>query len=147
MMKVDLVRKRVAVLPKYKFDQRTFEKIGKAVAGGVLVNIASQKQADGQRLKANRPATQQRKRDKGRPALSLVDKKRRFVKGGGGSWKYKATSSSVVVFPATNELKALVRWVQLKGYVGWFGISDKARNAIRAILREFIKATNKKAKR
>lgn len=140
-----IIRKRKAVLPKELVDKETMKTVGQLVEASILENIQKQRTITGGRLKINAPKTRERKRAKGRRQLSLVDEKHRFVKGAGGSWAQRVTGKAVIVTPATPELKALSRWVQLKGYIDWFGVNKIAKEAIRKLMRESIKKQFRKA--
>jgi hypothetical protein len=130
-----------------RFDEPTLQDIGKAVSGGILDNIRSQRQADGQPLQQNAPSTREAKRKLGLPVLALVFKQHRFVKGNGMSWfgKPDVQGNRVTVRPSSAELANLSRSLQQRGYVGFFGVSDKARAAIRARVRKFIREAIAKA--
>ncbi len=136
---VRIVRIRRAEIPKGILNTADFKKMGKTVEAGILKNIRTQKQATGAPIKRNAQSTIDRKRAKGRRIMSLVDRLHRFVKGGGASWRTKATRKGATIEPATSELRNLSRWVQQKGYTGWFDVSKEARAAMRAIMRKAIK--------
>lgn len=138
-MQVKLRRKKKAEIPTIKLPMKTKKLVASAVEGGIIDNIISQKQADGSPLKRNQKKTRDRKAKAGRPGLSLVDKMRRFVKGRKQSWDFKTTTKGVIIKAATSELRNLMRYVQENGYVGWFGISEKARAAIKAAVRKEIR--------
>ncbi len=130
-----------------RFDENTLSDIGRLVSGGILDNIRSQRQADGTSLKANAPSTREAKRKMGLPALSLVFKQHRFVKGLSQSWAavVDLARNRVSVRPATMELANLSRSLQQRGYTGWFGVSERARAAIIERVRRFIKKAIKEA--
>jgi hypothetical protein len=139
MAKVELKRVVKAKLPQIKFGAAVWKQIGEIAEGGILDNIMRQRQADGRPIKENAPSTRERKRKEGKPQLSLIDRKKRFIKGGGGSWRFRVLKNGVVIRPAKAELKRISRWVQQKGYVGWFGLSEKHVEVIRAIFRKEIR--------
>lgn len=137
-----------AKFPAFRLDDATMVQLGELLSLGVVDNILQQKQASGARIRPNAPSTRHRKQRLGRPVLSLIDdpKKHRFIKGGKGSFTYSAKGHSrgtrtIVVEPATGELRKLNRYVQQKGYVGWFGVSRETEAAVRLALRDFIKRT------
>lgn len=121
---------------------------GKVAAGGILDNIMRQQQASGARLKINAPSTREAKRAKGRPNMSLIDEKHRFVRG--NSWGVKhflANSEGVIVGPLNSELAQLVRYAAQKGYTGYIGLSAKTRAAIGALLRQWLQRIIRQASR
>ena len=137
------VKRVKAKLPALRIPMPVMRKVGKVAEGSILDNIKKQRQADGSPLKENAPSTQERKRRLRRPLLSLVDELHRFVQGNRGSWHWyptkKGEQTLVVITPATAELRRLVRYVQDKGYTGWFAVSKKGEAGIRKIFRDWIK--------
>lgn len=151
-VKVKIYSSSKITLPDVFLDEKAYDQIGKVAEASILDNIRRQQQADGSALKINAPSTRERKRRAGRPVLSLVDRLHRFVKGNQRSWKVRKTTkrgrvNGIEVVPATSELKKLVRYVQEKGYVGWFGINKDAVAAIKEAVRESIRRQFKKARR
>ena len=138
-LQVQRFRTKLSVL---KLDHKLLEKCGKLMAGGIIDNIQKQQTWRGGSLKQNAPSTLERKRRKSRPLMSLIDKLNRFVSGGGRSWAVNVdpAKNDVIVEPSTGELRDLVKWVQMKGYVGWYGISKKALQALKEALYEDILA-------
>ena len=146
-MKLEIVRVKRANIPKITLDKKDYEKIGDIVEASILHNIEGQKQVTGSPIKTNAPSTIKAKRKRGVAIIrSLVDRKHRFVKGVKASWGSTATSSNVVIKPATHELATISRSVQMMGYTGWFGVSKKAKELIREIVRLRIKKIFQKAK-
>ena len=148
MIKLGVIRKtRITGPIALRFDEDTLADIGRVTAASVLDNIRSQKQADGSGLKMNAPATREAKRRAGLPALSLVFKNHRFVRGNGVSWAWlvNLTGNLVSIKPSNAELANISRALQQRGYQGWFAVSEKARQAIRARVRKFITEAVKKA--
>jgi len=142
MLTVKLIRKRAINMPEFRWSREFWDRCGKVVEGSTLDMIRSQTTMDGSRIKQNAPSTRERKRKKGRPRLSLVDEKHRFVKGGGQSWKiirYLPRNTGIVVAAANAELRKLVRYVVGMGYTGWLGLSSKSEKAIRALIREEVR--------
>lgn len=68
----------------------------------------------------------------------LIDRKHRFIQSSGGSWRWLAYEDHVNVEPATNELRKLNIYAQQNGYTGWFGVSKKAMDLIRRVVRRKI---------
>lgn len=120
-------------LSALKLDHGLLETLGKMMAGGLIDNIQKQRTWRGGALKQNAPSTSERKRKKGRPQMSLVDALHRFIRPGGGSWAINVdpAQNDVIIEPATNELRDIVKWVQMKNYVGWFGISKETLKAMK----------------
>lgn len=154
MIKLKIVRAQKAVFPGLELPQAVLEDVAKVAEASILDNIRRQKQADGSALESNRQSTMEAKRRKGRPVMSLVDALHRFVRGSSISWAstiYRRRAT-VIIEPATGELRNLVRWVQEGGdgrnrYTGWFGINKEARAAIRERLRQWVRDEFRKARR
>ena len=146
--------------PSLRMDDELLKRIGKIGEGAVLENIIRQKQADGSRLQRNKKSTIDLKIRKGNlwrgRAMSLIDEKKRFVKGGGRSFRSrKADGNSVIIAPSpfgsgNPSIKQLATWLQQpheerNSYTGWFGLNKKAVGAIRSELRRWIREEFKKA--
>ena len=124
------------------------EKIGKLAVGSILMNIKAQQQADGTALKRNAPSTILYKQKHGIIPLSLVAWGQRLIKQMGISFIATTHPTHVIVEPSPAPLPArkgpamaprdLSRFVQLKGYVGWFGLNIPAKEAIREVIRKAI---------
>jgi len=142
---VKLIRVKKAELPTNFLDRATWDKVGKVAAAGVIDNIIKQTQADGQALKKNASSTIKRKRKLALPLLSLVFKDRSLVKGAKQSFIWRIGRNSVTIRPATAEAKNRTKWVQQKGFTGWFGISAATKTAIKALIRKSIKKAFSKA--
>ena len=142
MMKVKVVRKKKAVMPTLRLDVKLLETIGKVAEGSILDNIKRQREADGSPLQRNAPSTRETKRRKGRPLLSLVDQFHRFARGKGRSFAQQIDThgSRVYIEPATSELRRLSRWVQERGYTGWFGLSAKSGELVRMMIRKWMQS-------
>lgn len=131
--------------PKIALTKAFAEKIGKLLAAGVVDNILQQRQAKGGSIKVNAPSTRERKQRQGRPTLSLIDdpKKRRLVKGRGRSFASGVMGTSgkytIKIVPATYEARQIVRYVQDKGYTGWFGVHKDTKAAVIEMIREEVK--------
>lgn len=137
---IRLTRTRKAQWPKMRPGRALMLEIGKVLEGSILDNIKRQIQVDGTTpIQRNAPLTRKRKQERGRPLLSLVDEKHRFVRGAGASWRSTATSSSVTVKPATRELRDLSLRVQGGGYEGWFGLSRDGAAVVRKLLQHWIR--------
>jgi hypothetical protein len=141
MITMRVIRKTTLKNVPLKLDGDVLDKIGKVVAGSILDNIRSQQTVDGGQLKANAPSTRAAKRAMGLPPLSLVFKQHRFVKGNSASWAHAvdAGDGRVTIRPANQELANISRSLQQRGYVGFFGISLRAREAVRAAVRKWIR--------
>lgn len=152
------VERIAAVLPALKVPATVMNEVGQIAEGNILDNINTQRQGDGSPIKANAPSTLERKRRLGRGTRSLIDEFHRFVRGNKGSWRWKATTkgqlAAVEITPTTvargrgsrrRALSDLVRWVQEKGYVGWFALSDDGRDAIRDVFRKWIRREFRRA--
>lgn len=129
-----------AKLSTLRLDHGLLERCGKIMAGGIIDNIERQQQASGAGLRQNAPSTLERKRRKARPLMSLIDELNRFVRGSGASWAVNVdpAKNDVIIEPTTGELRNLVRWVQMKGYVGWFGISKTTLAALKEMVYQDI---------
>jgi hypothetical protein len=151
MIKLKIERTRVyATPPKLRFPKSFWDKVARVAEGSTLENIRMQKQRSGAGLKRNAPSTRERKRKKGRPQLSLVDEKHRFVKGGRRSWtilKYLPDGIGIEIGGATDALRRLVGYAVDRGYVGWLGLSADGVAAVSALIRKEIKAQFRKAQK
>lgn len=149
MIKFQFKRVQRAKLPELRLPVDVLEDFGELGEASILDNIKKQQQADGGALKENAPITKKRKRKKRRPLLSLVDRLHRFVRVRGQSWAHEihVRSSTVKIRAATQELRNIAEYVQRMGYTGWFGINERARAAMRARLRKWIREEFKKARR
>lgn len=150
ILKITLVREVKADIPALKIDKKLLNEVGSLGSADIMHNILAGKQADGAGLKRNAPKTADRKRKKGWTVAgrvkSLIAEHHRFVKGGGRSWRwYLERGKTVWIYPGNAELKNLVRWVQMKGYLGWFAISVKGKVAIKLAMRDWIKKQFAKA--
>ncbi len=133
---------------KIRLKLKDWEDIGKLIVVGIQTNINNQQQADGSPIKSNAPSTLARKRKEGKEPKSLIDQFKRFVKRTTSSWFVSPSTESVTVYPSDYTggdpsgatLRSLVRSVQARGYVGWFGISKRALSGIRLVVRNRIKA-------
>ncbi len=158
-----IVRQQKYKAPNLKLDGETLDEFGRIAVASILTNIRDQKQADGSPLKRNAPSTRQHKIDLRlpNPDLALVWIGRRLVKGNQTSFEYQVDDQKhqVTVRPSTEQVTArhgeikstaspaaLCRYVQRRGYVGWFGINEKARLAMRASLRKFLERQIRKAR-
>ena len=162
MVQPKVVRERRAELPPLKLERALLERMGKVAEGAIIENILRQKQADGRPLQRNKPSTRDRKIKQGRlyhgKVKSLIDEKRRFVKGRGQSFKSRIilAGRGLLVEPGTGagrpSIKQLSRWLQephpeRNRYLGWFGLNKKARKALKTELRKWIEAQFKAAAR
>jgi len=149
MIAARLIRKKAAAVPEVRWSKQFLDECGKVVEGSTLDMIKKQQTADGGRLKMNAPSTRARKRRLGRPRLSLVDEKHRFVKGARQSWKivrYLPRNTGIVVAAANAELAKLVKYVVGMGYTGWLGLSKNAGGAIKAAMRKDVKRMFREAR-
>lgn len=143
-----------AELPALKVPAPVLKELGQQVERGILWNIVNQRQADGSVIRPNARNYADMKRkfnwtDRGQ-VKPLVAQMRRFIRPFGQSWMTTTNTknSSATVQPANFELQQLVRWVQQKGFLGWFAVSKKVQLALRGVLRKWIKAEfDKKAKK
>lgn len=134
-------RKIIKAAPaNLKLPANVLEDVGRIIGASIIDNIDKQQQADGSALKENAPSTKKRKLALGQGMRSLIAEKLRFVKGSQGSWKFTVSRQSVSVEPATGELKSLVRYVQQKGYTGWFGINKAGMAAAKERIAIWIRA-------
>ena len=165
-MRLKIWRKQTAHFPKGLTTKEDMELVGKVLESSILRNIKTQKQADGTALKKNPPATLNAKRRYDGILLSLRERRTRgsFTQGKERSWDYQVTRKDrVTIRPAVkmvppNPARAnyhlrrkgskalkpvsftnLIKWVQRKGYVGWFGLDKKGTAAVRVIIRKSIK--------
>lgn len=150
MIQFKLERAKKAQVPKLDLGRETFEKIGAIAADAVVLNIKTSKQADGSLIKANAPSTARQKRSasrtwQGRVAPLIAEQLRFIQTGKGGSWRWTVHRDHVVIEPSSAELRRLSRYVQQRGYVGWFGLSKKAWGLVREILRAKILESIKRA--
>lgn len=148
---ITIVRKRKATTGPLKPSRKDWDQIGKIVAEGIVENIVGQRQASGARIATNMPSTTERKRQQGKPTLSLIDEKDRFIKRARASfdWRISSDRQSVLIFPRNGGespgLRQLVKYVQQGGfgkrrYLGWFGMHKDTRKKASAI---FIKAIDR----
>jgi hypothetical protein len=145
-MMLRMQREKRASFPSVlELDRAVLDKIGQVVAASVTDNVIRQRTVDGGRIKLNAPSTRERKRREGKPALSLIDEQRRFIKPGAWTWRVKR--NSVTILPSTSELRELMRELQERGYVGWFGASPKALAAVREIVKAYIMRRFEEAKK
>lgn len=149
-----IIRARKTVqVPKIVFDDEFWTTVATVARSNVRENILNQKQADGGELKRNATSTMLKKLGQGKALLSLVDEPEskgghRFVRSGDGSWKlsrFLPDGRGVVVGPATEELRSLMKYLYDKGYWGYFGLSASGVSAIRALIRQRIHAIWKRA--
>lgn len=139
-----IVRKKKALLPAVTLPKVLMEDIAEKASTGIVDNIMLQKQASGATLKRNARSTRLLKqaKNKGKPVLSLVDEEHRFVQTQGESWSWRLSGfgkrKRIIIRPRTGELATLNRYVQEKGYVGWFDISAKTEAAIRKLIRDWL---------
>ena len=142
--KIKISWRRKPKLPTLLLNDEALNLIAKAAEGSIIDNIITQKQATGVPIKRNEPSTVERKRKMGwlvgGRAMALIAQMHRFVKGHGLSWRSSIDTAKqmIIIRPANAELARLSYFVQLKGYVGWFAIGNKGREAIRAVLRQWI---------
>lgn len=124
------------------FPRDFWTEVAKVVEGDILDRIDKQQTPGGSRIKRNAPSTIAQKRKHGRPALSLVDKRKRFVHGNFRSYapKYKPGGRGVVVRPATADARRIAMLLLRKGYK-WIGLSAQGRRALRSLLRRHIRET------
>lgn len=145
------IRRRIkAKMPGFELDQKLHKEIAEIAEGSIIENILLQRQANGSSLKVNAHSTRRRKERQGNnPILSLVDKEHRFIKGRSQSWAQSVrgvgSMASLVIYPATGMLRKLNRYVQGKGYTGWFGISKDSSDLIRHAIRKWIRREVSKA--
>lgn len=141
-MNLSITTKVKGALSALRMDAAILLKIGRIVEGNVIDNIAHQTQASGAPLKQNARSTAIRKREKGwlwnGRVMALVAQMHRFVRPMGGSWRVIVGNNSVSVKPATGEIAQLSRFVQEKGYTGWFAVSNAGRNAIKLALADWV---------
>jgi hypothetical protein len=140
VIKISVKREPVRPLPQdIKIPPEIFAKVGDIVIDSIQNNIENQKQANGLPIKANAPSTVRAKELRGQnPPKSLIDTEHRFMRS--ESFLASVGSNDVTVEPRSDELKEINREVQQKGYVGWFGINDKARALIKETIRRHILA-------
>jgi hypothetical protein len=148
---VKIRRKIQAKMPGFELDKPVLTEIFEIAEGSILDNILSQKQASGGALKRNAPGTRKRKQKQGNrlPGHSLIDRQHRFIKGRRQSYQHsirgRGSNATIVIYPATQELRTLNRYVQRKGYTGWFGVSKEAFGLIRFVVRKWVNREVKKA--
>ena len=163
MIKLRVVRQVKANLPTLVLPENVLEDIGKIGEASILDNIKRQQKATGAPLPRNKQSTIDRKEEKGRPPLSLVDQYHRFVRKNSGSWASQVVLRRqwVIVKPANPEIRQLSQWVQeggkgrgkikrgkrkgerkttggTKRYRGWFGLNREAKAAIKWLIRDWI---------
>jgi hypothetical protein len=133
------------------FDQapkKVREEMAAVVEGSLIANILDGKQASGLPLKTNKRATADRKRRKGwlhdGQVKSLIAEKQRIIKGGKKSFVWKLGKNLIEFKPAAT-WRNINRWVQEKGYTGFWGLSKDGEKAVRETLRLWIKSSFKKA--
>ena len=112
-------RSFAGVLEKISNDSHFWTTLGEIMVMGIVANVQKQRQHDGSRLKANTPGTREKKLEKGRLPLSLVDEQHRLVareKYAIDVTRAAGTYSGVEVHARAADIQA---GVQRKGYVGW----------------------------
>jgi hypothetical protein len=144
VVRVKVIRERVWEAPALVLSDNEKDRLGKLLLGGIMQNIKQQEQADGSPLKRNAPGTEKRKRNAGKPALSLVDEEHRFVKPGNWARTWSTDGSQVVVIEPLDvggppTLKELVRDLQVAGYTGWFGASKETVAAAVQLMRDWLR--------
>jgi len=138
--------KRLLKLGGVKLEENDWQDIGKIVVTSINSNIRGQKQADGAPLKRNAPSTVAAKAKRGVGSMSLVADFKRFLSKASEAWRITASEKSVTVEPGEltkggdEPLRRLVRFVQEKGYTGWFSVNAAAVTKIRAVIRRRILA-------
>ena len=141
-MPVKLIRVgKPAKLHRIVLGAKTFDAIGKVASASIVTNIQRGQQEDGTSIKENASETKDAKRSrkyKG-STRSLIDKKHRFIQPGKGSWTWRADRDSVTITPATGWLAKISKYLQQRGYVGWFGISKRGWTGITRIVRVRIR--------
>lgn len=124
----------------FSFPAPFWKRVSKIAARSIIQNIKKQKQADGSELKKNKQSTLDRKKRQGRRLLSLVDDpaSHRFVQTAFGSYEPKALIKSPgqrfyngvrIGFTRDNAL-TVARYLQSRGYVGWFAVNQAGMTAI-----------------
>lgn len=138
--------------PALRLSQDAMRDIGRVIAASIRENVITQTQADGSAIKSNRTATIESKRKRGLPALSLIDAGRRlelaasYIVSGARNRIEVAMSRSPRRGHAAKKAEApsvLSRYVQERGYTGWFAPSAKGIAAVRAYLRQLVMKTGR----
>jgi len=136
------------VMPHLAVPGEIKERVGKMLRAAILSNIRDQVQTDGSPLKRN---PQQRVDYKSRNGmtwrgrvLSLVASEHRFTRP--ELWLATWSGNRLTIEPSESEdLKAIVKYVQQKGYVGWFGPRAEAIAAVKQVIREWIRRAVREA--
>ena len=159
---IDVEIERVVLPREINLPRSMYEGVGKLVAAAIVSNIIRQQRADGGAIKQNAPSTLQSKRDRGVRLRSLIDEGERLIRGRGQSFRLETSPNQVAVVPSSTartgrprskpaSAKQIARWVQEKGYVGWFGVGRQDRAAIKEWLkkevREYLAKQTRKTRR
>ncbi len=143
---------KLPVGAKFEMSEAFWRDIGKIAESSILQNIKEQRQSDGAALKRNRPTWAEFKRRLGLGTRALVAQRHRFVRGSEMSWSFGVLRDArgaigMQIGHATQELWALSKSLQMRGYVGWLGLNQKAREAmilrLRVEMRRMIQAALK----
>ncbi len=131
----------------FSFPATFWKKTAKIAARSIVQNIKNQQQRDGSPLKQNKQQTLDRKRRQRRPGKSLMDDpaSHRFIQTAFGSYEPKALHQTrgqrfytgVTIGFSQQEAATVARFLQKRGYVGWFGVNQAG---MRAIAIEYKKA-------
>ena len=169
MAKVEIIRKRVAKMPGLKFTRTLWDEIGAVATAGISENIQKQQQASGAAIKKNSPSWQAEKAIRGWDARSLIAKNKSFIrkskkKGTDGRdplrsflWTTDFRNRFISIKPTTKQWKnprgkghvgfnKLTKYVQEKGYVGWFDLHRRTVKQIDALIARWIKRKFSKMK-
>ncbi|HDL49734.1 MAG TPA: hypothetical protein ENH33_07250 [Actinobacteria bacterium] len=135
------------VPPDYKFDERALKEMGRVVEATIVSNVRDQKKLDGTRIKRNSPEWASKKAAAGWGERSLISKDKSLKKKQSKSFRSRTSLAHgfVVTEPATQKALDRAGWVQQMGYTGWIGINEKAMKLIHAVIKKFIRRSEKKA--
>jgi hypothetical protein len=144
---IKLVRTQAFKAPSMTMPASVKDKIAKIALIGILKNIKEQKQADGSELKQNPQGYARAKRARGETwrgaVLALVKSEHRFTRPDlwSSKWSGSGLNLRLTVEPTSREdTKRISLAVQQRGYVGWFAPDKDSIQAIRQVLRDWIRA-------
>lgn len=145
-----LIRKRVFAAPRLEMPSDLKDKIGKALRNGILQNIAKQVQADGSPIKKNSRGYRDYKSRSGLTwrgqVLSLVSSEHRFTRP--ELWPFSWSGGRITIEPSGAEDTAKISIeVQRKGYVGWFAPRADVIEAVKQLVRDWIRKAIERAAR
>jgi hypothetical protein len=139
-MAVKFRRKRKSSIPPLVFDRPFWTKVAAVLAADQVDRVEKQRSAAGGAIKRNAQSTLDRKQAQGKPPLSLVDEKQRFIQERFGSYEpvFYEAGRGVKIRVRSEKMRNVARHLIKRGYE-WIGMSRDASKAIRALFRADIR--------